>query len=928
MNEKRLTTLTHVIDNLAERGAKPALIVLREDGVQTWSYAELADCVLRLARGLVGRVGRGETVAIFAADRPEWIAACLAAVRAGAAVLPLDVQLAEDVLGHVLADSGARLVFTTADKVERLARADMAGRVVSVLLDADERDARSWRRLFADDVQGRAIAKGSTGVAGGRTPGATAPRDLPEAAPDDGAALFYTSGTTGRPKGVPLTHANLAFQINAILAANLVTAQDRVALPLPLHHVYPFVLGMLTPLALGPPLIIPQTLTGPQIVRALREGNATVMIGVPRLYSAMYDGILARVQAQGRLAAALFGAMLTLSTALRRRTGLHLGRRLFRRLHEQLAPGLRVLACGGAALDAELAWRLEGLGWRLAIGYGLTETAPLLTLNLPPSPKLDSVGRPVPGVELKIDSAVRVEHLEHGLPAGQGEILARGPNVFRGYRNLPEKTKDAFTADGWFRTGDLGQFDATGYLSITGRLKELIVTAGGENIQPEEVERAYAAHPFIGEFALLEYKGRLVGLILPEPGEIRRHGYTEIVPAIRAAVNEVSKTLPSYQRIFDFAVTRDPLPRTRLDKLKRHLLASCFEQAQALEGRPEAAGALAVEKMTPSDQALLENPCAQQVWKWLCERYPEQHLTPDTSPRLDLGVDSLGWIEFALEIQRLTGVELSEEAIGRIETVRDLLKEVQEAPAAQVALAPWDEPEQVLSPEQRRWLEPLGAFTSVLSFTLFIFIRLIMRLLFRLKVDGLDRLPAGQFVLAPNHVSYLDPLVVGAALPWRMVRRTDWGGWTGVMFTNPLMRAFARLAHVLPVESEAGARSSLAFGAAALKSGHNLVWFPEGERSASGALKPFRPGIGMLLHRFPAPVVPVYIQGAFEALPVSRKWPRLRPITVVFGEALDPKELAEHGAGPDAASRITQNLHGAVSALGRQARRGRGLAGS
>ncbi|MCL5668913.1 MAG: 1-acyl-sn-glycerol-3-phosphate acyltransferase, partial [Gammaproteobacteria bacterium] len=404
-----------------------------------------------------------------------------------------------------------------------------------------------------------------------------------------------------------------------------------------------------------------------------------------------------------------------------------------------------------------------------------------------------------------------------------------------------------------------------------------------------------------------------------EPGEIRRRGYTEIVPAIREAVNKVGKTLPSYQRISDFAVTRDPLPRTRMDKLQRHLLPHCFEHAKAQERRAEATGPLAVEKMAASDRALLENPVARQVWDSLAERYPERHVTPDTGLRLDLGVDSLGWIELALEIQRRSGVELTEEAIGRIETMRDLLKEVQEAPAAQVALAPWDEPERVLSPEQQRWLEPLGAFTSALSFTLFIFIRLAFRLLFRLKVEGLERLPEGQFVLTPNHVSYLDPLVVGAALPWRLVRRTNWGGWTGVMFTNPLMRAFARLARVLPVESEAGARSSLAFGAAALRRGHSLVWFPEGERSASGELKPFRPGIGMLLNRFPAPVVPVCIQGAFEALPVSRRWPRLRKITVVFGEALDPKELAERGTGPDAVSRrITQNLHSAVSALGRQ----------
>jgi len=326
------------------------------------------------------------------------------------------------------------------------------------------------------------------------------------------------------------------------------------------------------------------------------------------------------------------------------------------------------------------------------------------------------------------------------------------------------------------------------------------------------------------------------------------------------------------------------------------------------------------------DRLLLENPVARQVWDGLCARYPERRLTPDTGLRLDLGVDSLGWIELALEIQSHGGVELTEDAIGRIETVRDLLKEAQQAPAASGAPVSWEEPEQVLSAEQMRWLEPPGAALSAVSFTLFLLIRLVFRLLFRLRVEGLERLPAGQFVLTPNHVSYLDPLVVGAALPWRLVRRTDWGGWTGVMFTNPLMRAFSRLARVLPVEPERGALSSLAFGAAALQRGYNLVWFPEGERSASGELKPFRPGIGLLLKRFPAPVVPVCIHGAFEALPVGRAWPRLRRITVVFGKALDPMELAARlpaqagGAGSDPAGRITSALHDAVSALARQGR--------
>jgi long-chain acyl-CoA synthetase len=173
---------------------------------------------------------------------------------------------------------------------------------------------------------------------------------------------------------VPLTHGNLVFQLNALLRTEIVTEPDRVLLPLPLHHVYPFVIGMLALLTFGLPIILPQALTGPQIVRALREGEVTVILGVPRLYRALAAGVRAQAEAAGRVAAALLRVGASLSTWLRRRLGLRLGKLLLRPLHRQFGPQLRVLVCGGAALDPDLAWQLEGLGWRLGSGYGLTET--------------------------------------------------------------------------------------------------------------------------------------------------------------------------------------------------------------------------------------------------------------------------------------------------------------------------------------------------------------------------------------------------------------------------------------------------------------------------------------------------------------------------------------------------------------------------
>ena len=879
------STPCSLIDALAGHGAKPALLVLREGGMEHWSYADLGERVQRLAQGLRhAGIARGESIALFGPDRPEWIMAALAVIRSGAAALPLDAQLGDEVLSHILADSGARFIFTTADRVERLQR--LAPELTVILLDATAGEARGWQARLA----------------AGEAP-------APSADAQDVAALFYTSGTTGPPKGVPLTHANLAFQIDALARAGVLWPGDRVALPLPLHHVYPFVLGVLLPLAMGLTLVIPQALTGPQVLRALHEGEATVMVGVPRLFAALVAGIEARVAARGRFAVWLVQRLLELSMVLRR-LGLGVGRSLFRSLHAQLAPHLRLLTCGGAALDPHLAAQLDGLGWQVAIGYGLTETSPLLAMNLPGTQRpLDNAGPALPGVMLRIEAA----------PGSRdGEILARGPNVFAGYRNQPDMTRAAFTADGWFRTGDLGYFDAAGNLHISGRVKELIVTAGGENVQPEAVETAYQRHPCIREFALLERQGKLVGLVLPEAGEIRRRGHADIDAAIRAALAEVSRGLPSYQRVTDCAITRDPLPRTRLGKLRRHLLPDSFEQARAQQQQPAGAERkpLPIEQMAESDRLLLENPPGRLTWAWLAERFPQRRLTPDTSLRLDLAVDSIDWLGIALDIEQRTGVELGEEAICRVDTVRDLLREVGTAPSASAAHASWEQPETVLDPAQARWLQPLGALAGALSWGLSALVWIGMRLLFRLHVQGMDQLPAsGQLVLCPNHVSLLDPFAVAAALGPNRARNIYWGGWTGIVFTNPVLRLACRLGRVLPVTPERGAMSSLALGAAILKRGDGLVWFPEGERSPGGTLQAFRPGIGLLLARFPALLVPVYIHGSFEAMPRGQRWARPHAISVVFGAPIAPAELARQGTGKNESERIVSALRERVVAL-------------
>ncbi|TVR99740.1 MAG: hypothetical protein EA406_02640 [Rhodospirillales bacterium] len=889
-------TLQQVAAALGEYGDRDAVLFFAKDGTDSWSFRKLGKTVDALGRGLVAAgIARGETVAVSASNTPEWIAACFSIWRAGAVVVPLDTQMSDNALGHALNDAAVRLVFTQSSEAERIqSLAPDAAEVV--LLHGERSGLRSWRALQDGDQS-----------------------EPPRVEADDVATLFYTSGTTGPPKGVPLTHRNLMFQVTTLEAAAVVGEDDRVLLPLPLHHVYPFVVGMLTPLSIGIPVLLPRSLTGPQIVEASAGGNATLMIGVPRLYRALVSGLKARIDSRGPVGRRVGHAVIGLSRWTKRRLGLDVGRRLLKPVHQRFGPNLRVLVSGGAALDPKLAETMEGLGWSVATGYGLTETAPMLTIHLPGAGRLDTAGRPIEGVDIRIDESAVAEL---GTAAeGVGEVLARGPNVFSGYHHLPDKTKESFTDDGWFRTGDLGALDDDGYLRLAGRLSTMIVTEGGKNVQPDEVEDVYQEEPAIGEIAVFGREGRILGVIVPDADTVSGKDGEAVVDAVRRAVETASRRLPPYKRLADYAITREGLPRTRLGKPRRHLIEERFDEAKDSEDSAQAPAArepVAVHEMSAEDRSLLEDPAARATWEWLTERFPDRRLTPDTDLRLDLEVDSMEWLNIGMDLADRTGVELGEDAIARIERVRDLLEEMSRGRSAEAERLEvrqiLKDPEAALDDDQKRWLEPLSLWEQALSRVLYGLVWVVIRGLFRLKVEGGERLPGeGPLLIAPNHLSYLDPFVVATALGYRRLRHTWWAGFAGILFTSRLRRLFSRVSHVVPIDRERAVASSLAFGAAVLNRGSTLVWFPEGQRSPDGRLQTFMPGVGLLLNHNPVPVVPAVIRGTYEALPRGRFLPRVRRLSVTILDAEDAARLAERGEGRDAGEKITAALRGVMA---------------
>jgi len=876
-------TLRRLVQGLSDHAGRPAVIGFETGEAERVSFEELSRRIaLRKADLLERGIGKGDRVVIIAANGVRWIEICLAAVDAGAVAVPLDASLDEETLAHVLSDSEPALVFADAPRHER----------VETVLEGNP------SVLPVDETPENK---------------ATDRAEAPDLAPGDVALLFYTSGTTGPPKGVPLTHENILFELDRLLRMELMQRGERLLLPLPLHHVYPFVVGMLAALVYGVGIVFPRSLTGPDMQAAMREGEVNAIIGVPRLYETLVDGIRRQASQGGWLARQAYRAMADASLQAHRRLRIPLGRLLMRPARRRVAPELRLLVSGGAALGEDLAWRLDSFGWTVATGYGLTETSPMLTVLPPGDRHFASAGRAIDGVDLRIAA----ESDRDASDEDGGEILARGPNVFHGYRGLPDKTDEAFTEDGWYRTEDRGWIDAEGYLHILGRSSLFVVTEAGENISLEKLEKSYETHPLIQEIGLLMHDGRLSAVVVPDAAEMRKRGAGDTGEAAQEAVNEHGSDLPAYKRILDIEVAGDGLPRTLIGKIRRAELEEKFEALR--EGRATGeTGPVPVEEMSEEDRALLRDPAAEEIWQMLGERFETVRLTPDSSIAVDLGADSLEWVDLTLDVRDRTGVELQQEQTAEIETVRELLEAVRDASErpAEASGDVLEDPETFLSEEEREWLRPLGKVELALAWTLYWINRGLMHAIFRLRVEGRDHVrKADQAAILPNHTSYLDPFVIMAALPFDFLRRASVAGSAEIAFRTPVHRAVMRLSRALPIRGNRSALSSLALPLMKLRQGSHLVWFPEGRRSRHGELLGVRPGIGMLLTREPVTVIPTIIDGAYEAMPLGRTVPRPRQITVRFGQPKSVDDLSSRGTGEEPRERIAQAIGEELAAL-------------
>ncbi len=451
----------------------------------------------------------GDRVSIISENRPEWAIADYACLCARAADVPIYPTLPTRQAEYILRDSGAVAVFcSTAAQLAKVleVRASLPGLRHVIVFDESAR--REGVLTFAEvEEKGRAAA-------------GTHPRfkeDALAVGPNDLATLIYTSGTTGDPKGVMLTHDNIYSNVKAGLEVIPIAAGDEALSMLPLSHIFERMVGY-TLFHAG--VVINYAESFEAVAANLQEVKPTVVLSVPRLYEKVYARVLENALAGGGAKRKIFlwakrvgeqwadhtlaGLPVPGGLAFQKRIADKL---VFSKLQQRTGGRIKFFISGGAPLSAEIAKFFIGAGLPIAEGYGLTETSPVLTLNPLHKIKLGTVGRPVPGVQVKI--------------ASDGEILAKGPNIMRGYYNKPEATREAIDAEGWFHTGDIGVLDADGYLKITDRKKDLIVTAGGKNIAPQPIENLVKTNKFVLNAVMLGDKRKYpIMLVVPNPDAV------------------------------------------------------------------------------------------------------------------------------------------------------------------------------------------------------------------------------------------------------------------------------------------------------------------------------------------------------------------------------------------------------------------------
>jgi long-chain acyl-CoA synthetase len=876
-----------VARNLKERFEKSVLeysdkIAIKYKKGDKWTgiaYGDLGKNIKSLSAFLLNEgIKKDVKIAILMENRPEWPTSFFATVSIGAVSVPLNTRSTREEIVNILKASGCEFIFVDKN--------------TSALVKDIEKECPSVKKVISVDSDAfkRAIAI------------AERVGDV-KISSDDIACILYTSGTTAEPKGVMLSHGNLLSNCDSQHKINLIMQKDSVISVLPLHHTYPLTVTMIFPLLYGCKIIYPESMRPEALLEAMRDAKATVFVAVPQIFTSFHQKIAENLKKIPFPFNLLFKFIVNSLCKIREKTGINLPRYFLYFVHGKFGRSMRLFTSGGARLDENVNKGLFKFGFTILEGYGLTETSPVLTFNPLKKPKVGSVGVPVPDVEIKIASKN-----EEGI----GEVIAKGPNVMKGYYKRKDLT-DEVIKDGWFHTGDLGYIDEEGYLFLTGRLKEVIVLSSGVNVYPEEVEEAYLKGAPVKAMCVFEVpfkKGEkeevlaLWAIVVPDLEFFKKYGEVNLKDVIRERFDNVSRMLPSHMRLMGFSITLEELPHTLLGKIKRFAVKEIYAAGAAEEER-----LVGEKEISREDLEMMEKSPGRRIIDYLKRQTGIiKAITPADLLELDLGIDSLGRIELASGLEKLLGVKIEDEIIGRAFTVRDLIAGL-EPILPEGAVYAGREEEITFGPEY--WKEVLqgrpgeenlakidlkpgfGAWLACFLFTCML--KVFFKMFCSLKVEGKENFPKkGSYILYANHTSYFDGLLVAAALP-RFPRLDLFFIGFRPYFNVPIMRNLVKVGRIIPLDFSSHLLEAMKSCFYVMKNGKNLGLFPEGIRTLDGNIGKFKKGFGILAKESGAVLVPIILEGAFEAWPRTAKFPKRHPIKVRFGKPVSEKDAEELG---------------------------------
>jgi long-chain acyl-CoA synthetase len=842
-------TLNDILEESARKfGAKDALTIRPGFRTRSWTYRDLNEVVPRVARYLKeSGLNQGDRVLIWGVNRPEYGIAFLAALRLGVILVPLEANYAAEFAQKIAQRTRANGAIVSSQTLERARTLGLPLFQMEVLPDL----ARQCAPLEKAALTG-----------------------------DDLAEVVFTSGTTGDPKGAMLSHRNILS--NAIAASQIfpIGPKQRLLSFLPLSHMFEQLGGFFTVLLAGASVIYPTSRQPAVVRRTFKERKVSMVLITPAVVKSLMLAIERSAEAQGKKE--LFENLRRLA----RRLPMGLRRLVFFSVHRQFGGRFRYIISGGAALDPALGESWRELGIDVIQGYGTTECSPGLTFNRVELNRLGSVGTPLPGVEIKI--------------AADGEVLAKGPNVFKGYWENEEATRAVLDGDGWYHTGDLGEIDTDGFLWLRGRKKDMIVLADGTNVYPEDIENTIAADPRIEALAtpLRPNVATVVGLQRPgEDVQVHAVFLVKDKEQVASIVRDTNVKLSGSQQIRGWTIwPEDDFPTTPTQKVKkRFVIEHVLNMGRVDQARAVIGDQAATRTLTEVERVITQ-----------VANLPPAAVHPGATLSADLGLDSLGRVDLLGAIEEELGAYVDEAALEPNATVAELERMVAAARDVKRDTGIYGWP---LSPLVR-------SFGLLLQQTL---VYPLVHVFYKVKVTGKEKLVGlrGPVMFAPNHCLHWDNGIILMAIPLSWRWKLAVAAAADDVFGNKL-NGFASsiLANAFPLAREGAIRRSLELLGARLDRHFSVLIYPEGKLTIGGPMQPFKSGTGLIAVEGATPVVPMKLKiGKVSVLDhMDRKWEAARSngwrgdVEVVFGDPIF------FPAGTPAAE-ATAKLHAAVAAL-------------